>query len=81
MQRLHGLTFEEGEARLDLCRGHLRFRLDDGAHIGDEIGPTRQELDDFKALFTLTHEVVRAVGRRDVTCDIGDRSDAMHVRR
>ena len=81
-QKLHGLhrlSLEVDEARLDV--GRNRRRLGNAQHARDEERPAGQEFDDLEALLALADEMVRAVRRRDVARDIGDRTHAMHVDR
>ena len=48
---------------------------------GDEERPAVEEFDDLETLLALANEMMRAVRRRDVAHDIGDRAHPMHVDR
>ena len=55
------------------------LRLHDRSNPGDEKGAPFQELDNLESLHALGHEMVRSIGSRDVSRDIGDRADAAHL--
>ena len=73
------LRLQINEARFHL--GALGLGLGDLQHARDKERPAAQILDDLKALFALADEMMRAVRRRDVAHDIGERAHAMHVER
>jgi hypothetical protein len=76
---LHGLPLEVDETRLDFVRH--RCWLGNPQHPRDKERPPVQEFDDLEPLFALADEMVRAIRRRDVARDIGNRTHAMHIDR
>ncbi len=76
---LHRLSFQMEEARLDF--GRRRPRLGNPQHPRDKKRPAGEKFSDLEPLLALTHQMVRAVRRGDVTRDIGDRPHPMHVDR
>ena len=79
LQRLHGLALQVDQARFDF--GTLLLGLFDGLHLRRKKGLLAHEMIHPKALQTLHHQMVAAVGHVHVAQDVGDRAHAMQVAR
>ena len=77
LQRLDRLALQMEKARLDLRPA--------GLGLGEMQDPRRQngragqKIQDAHALHALAHDMVRAVGRRHVPHDVGDRADPVQI--
>ena len=80
-QRFHRLALQEDERRFDLRRDGGAVDLRDETEARDQEWPSREKFEDLEPLRALADEAMTAVRGGDVARDIGDRPDAMQIRR